>query len=500
MFLLPGMDKIAVMKYSDIIIIGGGAAGLMAAIGAGSAMPSAGKGRQQRVTVLEKMPRPGRKIMITGKGRCNFTNVKSWNEFSSHINPAPGLLKPAFYSLTPEKLSEMFVQAGLETVVERGDRAFPASHRAADVVDTLAAMARKAGADIICGKETVSIRPPENHTADDGGQVTDRDVRGSEETLFRIECADGSSYCCRRLIIATGGLSYPASGSTGDGLMWARQNGLAVRPTFPSLTAIVPDGYKATHISRGRKSHGPVAENPAGRQMRGHIDRSTPLSARGRALAGICLKNTGLTVKVDGCTVCDEFGDIEFTDGGLEGPLGFRVSRKCVNAIINGSKVSVCIDLKPAVSLEELEARISRLQQEIAKDRRSTGKDNREKFMILLGRLMPRELTAAFLLCNQGVDTESLARTLKCWKMDIAGYVGYERCVITAGGIDASEIVSRTMECRKIPGLYFAGEILDLDGDTGGYNLHIAFATGCLAGQSAAGSISQDRAFPSPQA
>ena len=246
-------------------------------------------------------------------------------------------------------------------------------------------------------------------------------------------------------------------------------------------------------------SHGSLSQM-SGRQMRGHIDRSTPLSARGRALAGICLKNTGLTVKVDGCTVCDEFGDIEFTDGGLEGPLGFRVSRKCVNAIINGSKVSVCIDLKPAVSLEELEARISRLQQEIAKDRRSTGKDNREKFMILLGRLMPRELTAAFLLCNQGVDTESLAMTLKCWKMDIAGYVGYERCVITAGGIDASEIVSRTMECRKIPGLYFAGEILDLDGDTGGYNLHIAFATGCLAGQSAAGSISQDRAFPSPQA
>ena len=139
-----------------------------------------------------------------------------------------------------------------------------------------------------------------------------------------------------------------------------------------------------------------------------------------------------------------------------------------------------------AVSQEELEARITRLWQEISEDSRSTGKKYGERFGILLGKLMPRELTAGFLHCNQGTDHKTLARKLKDWKMDIAGYVGYERCVITAGGIDTSAIIPGTMECRKIRGLYFAGEILDLDGDTGGYNLHIAFSTGYLAGQSAA--------------
>ena len=488
------------MTYRDLIIIGGGAAGLMAAIGAGNALKAAGHGgnhgiqEAERPLVLEKMPRPGRKIMITGKGRCNFTNFKGWNEFSEHIHPNPGPLRPAFFNLTPERLTEMFGEAGLETVIERGDRAFPASHKAADVVDTLVRMARESGAEIRCGEEAVSITVPESESSPDG-----HDAEGTG--YFRIECSGGHRYCCRYLIITTGGLSYPASGSTGDGLAWARQNGITVKGTFPSLTAIVPAGYKTTAALHKKPSDDrDLAGRGMARDLKGHIDRSTPLSARGQSLTGIQIKNAGLSVSVDGNTVYDDTGDIDFTDGGLEGPLGFRVSRKCVNAILNGSKVSASIDLKPAVSQEELEARISRLWQEIAEDSRSKGKGYGERFRILLGKLMPRELAGGFLLCNQGTDHKTLARKLKGWKMDIAGYVGYERCVITAGGIDTSAIVPRTLECRKIHGLYFAGEILDLDGDTGGYNLHIAFSTGYLAGQSAAGRIIQARAFPSLQA
>lgn len=469
------------MIYRDIIIIGGGAAGLMAAVGAGTATHCA-----DGILILEKMPRPGRKIMITGKGRCNFTNVKPWSDFSAHIHPKAGLLKSAFYNLPPESLSEMFRQAGLDSVVERGDRAFPASYRSADVVDTLVRMARQAGAEILCGKEAADVRTAVQYSAED---LCGSDKAGLQDmdsrARFRIQCSDGSIYECRKLIVSTGGLSYPASGSTGDGLGWAEEWSIRTSPTFPSLTAIVPAGYKAA-AAPGTPDHGP--HHPAKRPIKGHIDRSIPLSAKGKALNGVQLKNIGLSVYAGDGILCEETGDIDFTDGGLEGPAGFKVSRKCVNAISNGARVHIVIDLKPAVNQDVLGKRIDALWREIGNDRRSTGKTSSERLAVLLGKLLPRDLIRGFLLYNPGLDHTKLASALKNWRMDIAGYVGYERCVVTAGGICSSEISPRTLECKKIPGLYFAGEILDLDGDTGGYNLHIAFSTGYLAGQSAAGS------------
>ena len=483
------------MTYRDIIIIGGGAAGLMAAIGAGNysraaGHPLTGGGPDAyRPLILEKMPRPGRKIMITGKGRCNFTNVKPWNEFSAHIHPKAALLKPAFHNLPPEALSEMFRLAGLETVVERGDRAFPASHRSADVVDTLVRMARQCGAEILCNKEVTDIHGiSPDKTAPCAESVKTGRAERNVCARFSVECSDGSRYACRKLIIATGGLSYPASGSTGDGFRWAEECGIRTNATFPSLTAIVPAGYKATQVSgkHGRRPDSACSDRHGGK---GHIDRSIPLSAKGKALEGIQLKNTGLAIYSGDSLLCEESGDIDFTDGGLEGPAGFKVSRKCVKAISNGNRLTAVIDLKPAVSPEDLEKRISGLWQEIGNDRRSKGKSDNERLTVLLGKLIPRDLIRGFMLCNPGIDCRRLPYALKNWKMDIAGYVGYERCVITAGGIDASEISPKTLESRKIHGLYFAGEVLDLDGDTGGYNLHIAFSTGYLAGQSAAGSI-----------
>lgn len=437
---------------ADIIVIGGGAAGMMAA--AGAAGTFARRGVQGRVIVLEKMPRPGRKIMITGKGRCNFTNLKQWNEFSSHVHPKPNFLKPSFYNLTSEKMIEFMEANGLETVVERGDRAFPASHLSSEVVDTLARAARNAGAEIICSKEVKTIE---------------------KDTCFRLACADGSSYSCSKLIICTGGLSYPQTGSTGDGYRWAEELGHSVRPLFPSLTAIVPKGYKdipsSLDTSKGNK---------------GHIDRNTPLSETGEFLKGNQLKNVGISIFVDGNEVQSEFGDLDFTDGGMEGPIGFKVSRKCVNALANGSKVMASIDLKPAVDMEDLSSRIRSLWDEISKDRRNSNKLYKDRFRIMLTRLLPMSLIPGFTRLHPNLDHKTLAKTLKNWKMEIVGYVGYERCVITAGGISLDELTSKTLESKTVPGLHFAGEVLDLDADTGGYNLQIAFSTGYLAGLSAA--------------
>ena len=180
---------------------------------------------------------------------------------------------------------------------------------------------------------------------------------------------------------------------------------------------------------------------------------------------------------------------MDFTDGGIEGPVGFKVSRKCVNAIINGSKVSVSLDMKPAVDDEDLSVRIGTLWNEISKDKRNSSRQYKDRFRILLGKVLPMSLIPAFVRLNPNADHKTLSRILKNWKFEIEGYVGYERCVVTAGGVSADEITAKTLESRLVPGLYFAGELLDLDADTGGYNLQTAFSTGYLAGISAARSL-----------
>ena len=404
-------------------------------------------GAEVSVTVLEKMPRPARKIMISGKGRCNLSNIKEWNDFCTHIHGKAQFCKNAFFNLTPQGVLDLFGSIGLPTVVERGDRAFPASYRASDVVDCLVNACLGAGVKIECEFEVTEVlRLP------DGG--------------FRINSKDGRSYLCRALVIATGGLSYPGTGSSGDGYRWAAEAGHRIVSTFPSLTALVPAGYK----------------NGKADSLR-HIDRSTPLSELGRALCGVQLKNVGASLSIDGNTVQEEFGDIDFTDGGIEGPIGFQLSRRAVKALVNGSKVRLTIDLKYGVKAEELSSRIRELGASIQADSRSRGLGEKARKNILLGKLLPRELIAGFVMANSG---RSLSQALKEWNFDIEGYVGYERAVVTAGGVSTDELLPKTMESRLVKGLYFCGEVLDHDCDTGGYNLQIAFSTGALAGQSAA--------------
>ncbi len=445
-------------------MIGAGASGLMAAYHAARALVDAGSAAQ--VTVLEKMPRPARKVMITGKGRCNFTNVKDWNAFSGHIRSKANFVKSAFYNLSSQAVVDWFEGFGMPTVVERGDRAFPASHHASDVVDTLVNACLSLGVKIETEAEVASV---------------ERQPQG-----FDVKLVDGREWKCARLIVATGGLSYPTTGSTGDGLRWAVELGHKLVPTFPSLTALVPKGYKQTEDKDL------------------HIDRSTPLAELGQQLCGIQLKNIQLSLLIEGTEADSEFGDIDFTDGGLEGPVGFQLSRKAVKALVNGSRVSLDLDLKPGVDLTELTVRVKQLWAEIEKDPRSRGVREKERCRILLGKLMPRELIPGFIAMHPEIitlerrgraDTKvwvnlvSIAKALKSWQFDIAGYVGYERAVVTAGGVSTDDFVAKTMESRVVPGLYLCGEVLDIDADTGGYNLQLAFSTGALAGLNAAKSL-----------
>ena len=479
---------------ADIIIIGGGAAGLMAAAGAAQTL---GGGR---VIVLEKMARPGRKIMITGKGRCNFTNLKQWNEFQEHVHPKPGFLKSAFYNLTSEKMLNFMEDNGMAYVVERGDRAFPESHLASDVVDALVRAAQNAGAEIVCGKEVTEIQTCQQTTevttkGKDTHVIATGEAASQSPYRFEISCADESEYICSKLIICTGGLSYPKTGSTGDGYKWAEQTGHKIRALFPSLTAIVPRAYKdlspaykpVDEQKNIKKSAEDISEsNTSSTKLKGHIDRSTPFAELGEALSGNQLKNVGLSLFIDGNEAQYEFGDLDFTDGGVEGPIGFKISRRCVNAIINGSKVYVVLDLKPAVEPEDLTVRISTLWNEVMKDKRSANKQYKDRFRILLTKVMPMSLIPGFVKMNPNVDHKTLAKALKNWKIEIEGFVGYERCVITAGGVSQDDVTPKTLESRIVPGLHFAGEVLDLDADTGGYNLQTAFSTGYLAGICAA--------------
>lgn len=416
------------MKQSDIVIVGGGAAGMMSAIKATETGCN--------VTLLEKNQFCGKKINITGKGRCNITNTRKWNEFSQHLHPSAAFARGAFYNFSNEALIEYLLEIGLETVVERGERVFPASMKASDVSRALVQRMEELGINILYGCDVLTIR------------------RSGSGFICTYTCGSNLSHeesiSSKAVIIATGGLSYPTTGSTGTGLEIARSFGLEVTETFPSLTALTPERYDPD-------------------------------------LEGTELKNVGLNLFIDRDLIQLEQGDLSFTSGGIEGALGFRLSRKAVKALRSGSRVEVELDLKPALSLDTLNKRIER---EIAPDNLTlTSEIGTVKLRNLLRSLMPEALIKPFLNANPDLKLRNLADRLKGWRFRIVSYVGYERSVVTAGGVSQKEIVPKTMCSRKVEGLYFAGEVLDLDGDTGGYNLQLAFSTGALAGERAAQQI-----------
>lgn len=398
-------------KEYDLIIVGAGAAGMTAAVLASDS--------SLKVALLEKNGQCGKKLLLTGKGRCNITNTRPWEELSTHIHPDAAFFRPAFMSFSNTDTIAMFQSLGLPVTVERGMRVFPRSGRSMDVRDALLRrIVSSDNIDLQYNSEVVSI---------------DRISGGFALSIMRSD--DRISVHClqaKAVIIATGGLSYPATGSTGDGYRLAGRLGHTVTPTMPSLTALVPEKY--------------------------NFD-----------LIGLTLRNVSLSLMVDGGVVQTEFGELTFTDGGLEGAIGFRVSRRAVKALTDGKKVEAVIDLKPAVTPAELKARVEREYR--------PGVDL-ERF---LERFLPLKAVGPFIETVPSLTVQSLPVRLKSWRIPIKDFVDYRRAVVTAGGVPLKEISRKTMESKLVPGLYFAGEVMDLDADTGGYNLQIAFSTAAAA-------------------
>ena len=386
-----------------LAIVGGGPAGMMAAIRAAVTL-----GDGSRVVLFDKNERLGRKIYLTGKGRCNLTNLRPWEEFAPHIHPNQRFLQQAFRAFSNDDVIRFFEELGVPTVTLQGQRVYPASLIAGDVARALEQRVQALGIEVRYTTTVGSLAELDDYAA---------------------------------VIIATGGKSYPVTGSTGDGYRFAQEAGHTVTAVFPSETALLPRGYDP-------------------------------------GLPGLEMKNVGLQLYIDRALVESEQGDFNFTDDGLESGIAYHLSRRAVWALCNGQKVDIILDLKPALTLEKLEARIARESASAPRPSR-LDPDSLRSFL-------PKPLVAPFRRANPDLSLDNLAKRLKSWSFPIIDYKGFERAVVTAGGVSLKEVVPKTMASRLRPGLFFCGEVLDLDGDTGGYNLQIAFSTGSLAGTSAA--------------
>lgn len=402
-----------------IVIIGGGAAGLMAAISADSTA---------EITVVEKNERPARKLMITGKGRCNVTNNCDIDTLIANVPKNARFLYSAFSNFETRDTMDFFENAGVPLKTERGNRVFPQSDKAVDIVDALVKAVRKKGVKII---NTVAVA-----VLSEGGKVTGVKLQNGE-----ILSADS-------VLIATGGVSYPVTGSTGDGYKFAKALGHTVTEIKPSL---VPLCCHEGFCSR---------------------------------LSGLSLKNVTLTVFESGKKkpIFKEMGEMLFTHFGISGPLVLSAS-----AYIRymGKKEYTCsIDLKPALTPEQLDSRILR----------DFGELQNKDFSNSLDKLLPKSLIPVIVSLS-GIDgrlkvnqisreqRQELVGIIKKLPLHITGFRPVEEAIITSGGIAVKEINPATMESKLISGLFFAGEVIDVDAFTGGFNLQIAFSTGFTAGK-----------------
>jgi predicted Rossmann fold flavoprotein len=411
------------MTQRKIIVIGAGPAGLMA----GGRAAEAGAD----TLILEKMKQPGRKLGITGKGRCNITNSSDVTDFIAHFGKTGPFLRQSFSRFFNIDLMEFLTNLGLELVTERGGRVFPASGKATDVVKSLQKWAAK------CGAEFKFSSPVEKLLIKDGS------VKGV--------ISNNRKFPCDAVILATGGASYPRTGSTGDGYSLAATAGHTVIPIRPALIPLVTSGDEA-----GR-------------------------------MEGLNLRNIKARMFVDGKKRKEEFGELLFTSFGLSGPVILTLSGEVVDALQLGKKVVISLDLKPALDEKKLDARLLR-------DISSRGK---EELISLLRGLLPREMVPICLnqtripperkACTLSVKERRRLRTwLKDFRLEVTQARPISEAIVTAGGIHTKEIHPKTMESKLIKGLFITGELLDIHADTGGYNLQAAFSTGWIAGQAAA--------------
>ncbi len=426
--------EVSEKKY-DVIVIGAGASGILAA-GRAAHLGA-------RVLLVEKMKRAGRKILITGKGRCNITHDAPLSVYYQNIFPAGRFLKHAFHAFFKDDILRILHERGVETATERGSRVFPVSNKSVDVLNALKSWMGKKNIEMVCNTGVKELLM-------EGGEV--KGIRAITEKGTR-------DFFGRCVIICTGGKSYPATGSSGDGYALARQAGHTITDIRPALVPLV--------------TRGKFAEK----------------------LQGLGLKNVNAVVWVNGKKSTEEFGELMFAHYGLTGPIILTLSRHVVEELQKGNKVEISIDLKPALDDKKLDARLVR-------DLNTHGKKQIDNIFRLW---LPSKLIPVFLeqlkldakmLCNQlgSEQRKKIRQLMKDFRFEVSGHPGFEEAIITAGGVSTKEIYSKTMESRLVKNLFFAGEVMDLDASTGGFNLQIAFSTGWLAGQESA-----SRAKPDPK-
>lgn len=416
---------------TKLIVIGGGAAGMIAALTAAE--------RGCSVVLLEKNEKLGKKIYITGKGRCNYTNACDFNAFIGNVVSNPKFMYSALRAFMPEDMTKLLEDAGCRTKVERGNRAFPLSDHASDITAALQRRMKAAGVRTELNTEVIGVSRTETEDGGYGFAAAARDLKSGKRAVFGAD----------KLIIATGGLSYPSTGSTGDGYRFAEDFGIQTVRCSPALVPL------------------DTAEED------------------GRSLQGVSLKNVSVSLyQESGKRICEsEPGEMLFTHFGVSGPLILSASSLAAEYLESGAKLKLEIDLKPALSDEQLEARVLR-------DFEAALNSNIQN---ALGKLLISSLRPVILKrCGISPDKKvrditkkermRLIREIKHFAFTVIGTRGYNEAIITHGGVSVKEINPKTMESKKVSGLYFAGEVIDVDAYTGGFNLQIAWSTGRAAG------------------
>lgn len=407
---------------NKVLIIGGGAAGMMAAIA------SAKNGSE--VELFEKNEKLGRKLFITGKGRCNITNAAPIEEFFPAVMSNPKFLYSAFYSFTNEQVEDLFENLGVPVKTERGGRVFPVSDHSSDVIRALEKEMHRLGVRVFLRSEVKEILTEE----------------GKPSKVTGLMLSSGKKVSGDSVIVATGGISYPSTGSTGDGYRFAGRCGHTIIETVPSL---VPMEVKEWYAGE---------------------------------LMGLSLRNVEIRISDGKKTLYREFGEMLFTHYGVSGPLILSAG-SAVGRTLKKKELTLHIDLKPALTPEQLDKRILREFEA----------NHNRQFRNAVDSLFPAKLRPVMVelsgipeekRVNEITKEERLgfARLIKDFRMTLTGLRGYNEAIITKGGVSVKEIDPATMESKLVQGLFFAGEVLDLDAVTGGYNLQIAWSTGYLAG------------------
>ena len=416
----------------DVIVVGGGASGLFAA---GSAAAAGA-----RVVLIEKGERLARKLLITGKGRCNLTNAECLEEFITNYGDNGKFLYRAFHEFFNNDLIEFFKSYGVETKVERGGRVFPVSDRAETIVSALERYARDNGVEIWLSTRVSAV------AVDEKGRI-----RGVKVFAAQNDAAGVKLIKSRAVILATGGLSYPVTGSTGDGYAMARKVGHSIEPLLPALVG---------------------------------LETSDSFVKR---LQGLTLKNVRVTVFSGAKEAASGFGEMLFTHFGVSGPVVLRLSGEVAARIYKNEKMEMSVDLKPALGNEQLHARLMR----------EFDAHGLKSFYNVVKLLLPASMVPVFVersglpaerqCCRiTRKERENVVRLLKDFRFHISRTRPIEEAIVTRGGVNLRQINPRTMESLIVKGLYLCGEVIDIDGVTGGYNLQAAFSSARLAGVSAA--------------